>query len=145
MTAESMTDSLNGLIRGELSAMETYEQALKKVDDEPGAQDLRRIALEHHEAMTTLRGYLNVVGAKPDTTSGAWGTWCNTVMAASKLLGNKTALQALKTGEEYGVGQYVHAMQDDGLSATCKETIRTTLLPRQREHVQTLDRMIAQD
>ena len=50
-----MHETLNGLLRGELAATETYQQALAKVGDDPRAAELRRIHDEHRAAANTLR------------------------------------------------------------------------------------------
>src|SRR2546430_5979518 len=42
--------TLNSLLRGELAATETYQQALAKVGNDPKAADLRRIHVEHRTA-----------------------------------------------------------------------------------------------
>ena len=58
--------TLNSLLRGELAATETYQQALAKVGNEAGVADLRRIHAEHREAANTLRQHIHVHGGKPD-------------------------------------------------------------------------------
>ena len=50
-----------------------------------------------------LRRLVNVFGEDNDTSSGAWGTFAKAVEGSAKLLGNKAAIRALKTGEEHGV------------------------------------------
>src|SRR5690242_15871808 len=99
---QGISDTLNGLLRGELSATETYQQALAKVGDEAGAEQLRRIHREHREAANTLRQHVHMYGGKPDQDSGAWGAFAKAVEGAAKLFGNDAALKALKEGEEKG-------------------------------------------
>ena len=65
------------------------------------------------------------------------------MMGAASLLGDAAALRALKTGEQFGVNQYEQALVDDRVSMECKDLIRQVLLPRQREHIQAIDRVIA--
>ena len=55
---EDMTGTLNSLLRGELAATETYQQALNVLGHAPGAMDLRRIHDEHRDAANTLKSYL---------------------------------------------------------------------------------------
>src|SRR5262249_62647 len=92
------TDVMNSLLRGELAATETYQQALAKVKDEPGAEDLRRIHREHREAANQIRQSVRQHGATPDHDSGAWGVWAKTVEGTAKIFGDKAALKALKEG-----------------------------------------------
>jgi uncharacterized protein (TIGR02284 family) len=138
-TLEESTDTLNKLLRGEMSAVETYHQALEKVGDETGAASLRDIALQHQEAVDTLRRHVIDRGGHPDADSGVWGGWAKAVMGTAKLFGNQAAWQALKQGEEHGISLYENALKDDRLPSECKDLIRTRLLPAQRRHVSILE------
>jgi uncharacterized protein (TIGR02284 family) len=136
------TDTLNSLLRGELSAVETYQQALKKLCDEPGALDLRRIEAEHREAVNLLRQHILDCGGQPDSSSGAWGAWAKTVTGTAKVFGNAAALKALKEGEEHGINSYENALKETDLDAECRMLIESTLLPQTRAHVPVLDRLL---
>ena len=141
-TKTAHIDRLNSLLRGEIAATETYQQALAKVGNEPEAMQLRRIHAEHREAANTLRQHVHSHGGKPDQDSGAWGMFAKTVEGAAKIFGDTAALKALKEGEEHGVKQYEEALKDAELPADCQTLIRTMLLPQTREHVGALDRMM---
>lgn len=136
------TRELQSLLRGEISAMETYEKALDKVGDEPGAQELRRIAAEHTEAVNLLRNQISLEGEVPDSDSGAWGAFARTVQGTANVFGDKSALKALKEGEEHGLKEYRDALDDGETPAELGRVIRDELLPRQQEHIRTLDRLI---
>ena len=136
------TDLLNALLRGELAATETYQQALARLGDEPGAADLRQVHEEHRWAANELRRHVHRHGGKPDQGSGAWGTFAKAVAGAAKLLGNAAALKALKEGEENGVKSYEDALRDKDLPDDCQELIETKLLPQTRDHVPVLDRLM---
>jgi uncharacterized protein (TIGR02284 family) len=133
---------LNSLLRGELSATETYQQALAKIGNDKGAEELRRIHVEHREAANTLRQHVHQHGAKPDQGSGAWGAFAKAVEGVAKLFGNTAALKALKEGEEHGIKEYEAALKDENLSADCKNLISTQLLPQTRAHIPVLDRLM---
>ena len=135
-------DCLNSLLRGELAATETYQQALAKLNSETYAADLRRIHANHRETANTLRQHVHAGGGKPEQGSGAWGAWAKLVEGAAKLFGAAAALKALKEGEEKGVKDYEAALKDSGLSTECTTLIRTKLLPQTREHISSLDRMM---
>jgi len=143
MTATQCTiDTLNKLLRGEIAATETYQQAMAKVGPEPGAEDLRRIHDEHRTAANTLRQHVHEHGGKPDQGSGAWGAFAKTIAGTAKLLGNSAALKALKEGEERGIQDYEDALKDQSLPVDCRELIRANLLPQTRSHIPVLDRML---
>jgi uncharacterized protein (TIGR02284 family) len=141
-TNSDMISTLNSLLRGELAATETYQQALARAGSEPGADALRQIHAEHREAANTLRQTVHNHGGKPDQDSGAWGTLAKSLTRAAKLLGNSATIKALKEGEEQGIKSYEEALKDATLPADCQELIRGTLLPQTRSHIPVLDRML---
>jgi uncharacterized protein (TIGR02284 family) len=141
-TMTDATGTLNKLLRGEISAIETYQQALAKLDDTSHAADVRRIHDEHIDAANILRRHIHEHGGQPDKGSGAWGAFAKAVEGTAKLFGNAAALKALKEGEEQGISDYESALNDDGLPADCKNLIQTKLLPRTRAHLPVLDHLM---
>ena len=139
---EKTVEALNSLLRGELAATETYQQALAKVGEEPGAHELKRIHVEHREAANTLRQHVHKHGGKPDQGSGAWGTFAKAVEGVAKLFGCTAALKALKEGEEHGIKEYEAFLEDVNADQECKDLARTQLLPQCRSHIPILDRLI---
>ena len=136
-------DSLNSLLRGELSAVETYNQAIEKFTGESQASELRSIRTEHTHAVETLQNRIRQYGGEASTGSGTWGTFATTVTGAAKLLGPKTVLSALKQGEEHGVNVYLEALGDTKVSEECRYLIRSELMPPCKSHIAALDGMIA--
>src|SRR5882724_2715281 len=124
-TATTNLTLLNSLLRGEMSAIETYRQALEKAGTEPGAADLHRFAKDHRDAAAQLWQHVERYGGKPSEGSGAWGAWAKTVEGTAKLFGNAAALK------------------DKDLADDCRTLIRG-LIEKQREHIVALDRLIAQ-
>ena len=135
-------EMLNSLLRGEISAIETYQQALEKIGSDPDAAELRRIHHEHRDAANMIRKQVHELGGKPDQDSGAWGAWAKTVEGTAKMLGTTAALKALKEGEEHGQKSYEDALQEEGLPSECKSAIRSTLLMQTQEHIAALDRLM---
>ena len=142
MKQNRLIDTLNALLRGELAATETYQQALAKVGDEAGAEELRRIHAEHRSAANTLRQYVHKHGGQPDQGSGAWGAFAKAVEGTAKVFGNAAALKALKEGEEHGIRDYEAALQSGKLPADCEQLIRSQLLPQTQSHIPLLDSLI---
>jgi hypothetical protein len=136
----TQTAKLHALRRGELAAVETYRQAILK-EGSP-ANELGAIRSEHEDAAEQLRMRIEALGEQADATSGVWGDFAKAVEGAAKILGNKAALMALKTGEQHGVDEYEEALRDPDLDAGSKDLIRDKLLPRQREHVTRVDALI---
>jgi uncharacterized protein (TIGR02284 family) len=138
----TITDALNSLLRGEISATETYNQALEKFSGKPEEEELRRMRDDHREAANALRVHVREHGGEPSTGSGWWGTWAKLVEGAAKLFGKTAALKALKEGEEHGIKEYQEALGDGSLAADCEGLIRSRLLPECQAHVQALDRLM---
>ena len=137
------TDALNSLLRGELSAVETYAQAAEKFSTWDGAAELRRIRSEHVAATNALREKVNHFGGTPADGSGVWGSFAAAVTGTAKVFGQGAALAALKQGEEHGINEYEEALENPDVHPACKDMIRGTLLPRCRQHVADLDRLAA--
>ena len=137
----SHLDTLNGLLRGELAATETYRQALEQIDAEHGAQQLAQIRDEHSEAVSLLRKHIREFGGDPETNSGTWGTIVKAVEGTAKLFGNSAALAALKQGEESGLSTYEKLAGDDQLPHACKTMIGGILVPRTKAHIAALSRL----
>lgn len=141
-SVEDRTAGLNRLVRGELSAIETYRQALDKMQDAPAATELHALMTEHSSALQALREHVTRSGGKPSASSGPWGIWAELVEATAKLFGSTAALKALKEGEEHGVKEYEDVLTDTNLDPCCANAIRTQLLPQARAHVPILDQLI---
>jgi hypothetical protein len=136
---ESCIAACNKLLRGELSAVETYEQALEKFAGSPETHTLQAILADHEDSVFLLRDHLTQMGATPDSDSGPWGSFAKAVEGTAKLLGESAALQALKEGEQHGINEYEEALNDDEVMDEAKATIRGTLLPRLQSHLGALD------
>jgi bacterioferritin (cytochrome b1) len=136
-------DDLNRLLRDELSATETYRKALDKIRDEYGNdaryQQLAQMLTDHEQAATQLRAMIRQMGGSAANDSGAWGAWSNTVMGAARLLGDKAALKALKEGEESGLKDY--SSLQDRTSPEMRDVF-ASIISREQQHVQQLDRLI---
>jgi uncharacterized protein (TIGR02284 family) len=141
-TNEQTPDTLNSLLRDELAATETYQQAMAKWGSEPGSAELRRLHDEHSDSANRLRQHVHAEGGQPQQDSGAWGAWAKTVEGTAKLFGNTAALKALKEGEEHGIKDYERALGDHNLPLESRSLIRSTLLPRCRAHLPILDRLM---
>jgi hypothetical protein len=133
---------LNRLLRGELSAVETYQQAVTSMQNPNDAAHLQQLLHDHVESARTLRDHIFDHGSLPANSSGAWGSWASLVEGAAKLFGKVAALRALKVGEEHGINEYERALEDESLPFECKELIRNTLLPVTIAHRGILDGML---
>ena len=141
METEHCIDVCNRLLRGERSAIETYDQALEKYGSDPAAETLRGVRDEHARAVATLEENIRSMGGEPDGEAGAWGVFANTVQSAANLFGTNSALEAIETGEKAGKSDYENALEDEDVMSGCKQMIRSSLLPKVKEHIDTLNQL----
>jgi len=134
-------DVCNSLLKGELSAVETYGQALEKFSSEVECSALRTIQNDHQNSVARLRDHLVDMGAEPAAGSGAWGTFAKAVEGTAKMLGESPALAALQQGEEHGIDEYEEALRNPDVMDEIKTVIRQELLPQLSEHIAALDRL----
>lgn len=144
MATVTDTNVLNSLLRGEMSAIETYRQAIEKLGSDPHdpwIEELRALQRDHRDAADALWHHVEQHGGKPSESSGPWGAFAQAVEGVAKLLGNTGALKALKEGEEHGLKDYEDALQDHTLPADCQAMIRG-IIPKQRAHIAVIDRLM---
>ena len=136
-------DQLNSLLRGEISAAETYRMAIDKVADSDNATNaglLREIQEEHGRAAQGIRDRIRELGGEPSDSSGAWGAWAKTVQGTMNLFGDAAALKSLKEGEEHGLKDYQEAVDD--VDPSTAQLIQNQLIPAQQRHINLLDQLI---
>ncbi|MES2308152.1 MAG: DUF2383 domain-containing protein [Verrucomicrobiota bacterium] len=136
-------DVCNSLLRGELSAVETYSHVIHQYKNEPQISLLRDMRSEHLKNVELLRQNVLSMGGDPDTDSGAWGVFAKTVQSTANLIGENSALQILQQGEDHGINEYEAALKNEDVMPACKSLIRETLLPRTRPHVSILKTLAA--
>jgi len=129
----------NSLLRGELSAVETYGQALETYAETPAADELRRIRAEHAKSAARLSANVREMGGTPGKDSGAWGIFAVAVQGAADLFGATSALMTLQQGEETGRNDYKDALRDELVMPDCKQMISEDLLPPVMNHIVVLE------
>ena len=133
-TNESVVANLNSLLRGEISAVETYNQAIKHLTNQR-VDDLVANRNCHSKRVDLLRSNIIQHGGVPNETSGLWGSFARLVEKGAALISTKSVIAALEEGEDRGLAQYRNPGDMDPSSI---QLIETVLLARQLE---THDRM----
>lgn len=134
-------DTCNQLLRGELSAVETYNRAIDKFANEAETPTLRRIRDEHSDSVAELRQNVISMGGVADTDSGAWGDFATAVQATANFFGDDSAVSSLLQGEKHGKREYEDAIEKDSTMAACRDLMRNQLLPRVCRHIETLENL----
>lgn len=140
-----MDTKIEKLLRDELSAIETYEQALEKVREYTMPEEEKQIAAiceEHRDAAGRLRESISQHGGKAPSGSGLWGSWSRLVMGGATMMGEEATIRALREGEESGASDYEEVLEKGDVPDDLRSLIQSTLLPRQRQHIQILDRLV---
>lgn len=119
---------LNELLRGELSACETYRQALDKLSDYGQRAKLQDCLVSHEQRVAKVRQHITQIGCTPDTDSGPWGAFAKLVEGGAKIFGEGAAIGALEEGEDYGLKQYREAGE---LDQAVRDVVQRELLPAQ--------------
>ena len=135
---EDCIDVCNSLLRGEISAIETYSQAIHRFGDATDVTLLENLRRDHITSANRLREYVREMGGEPSNDSGVWGTWARMVEGAAGLIGETAAIKALQEGEEHGEKEYEAALENDDVLPEFQELIRADLLPWQRQHISTI-------
>ncbi len=134
--SEQSVGKLNSLLRGEISAVETYRQALDRVVDGQARVQLEECARSHQERVQTLRDCVSRLGGTPSQDSGAWGAFAKLVEASAKPFGDKAAIAALEEGEDHGLADYRKELPK--LDPESRSLVENELLPAQERTHRTL-------
>ena len=129
-------DLMNSFLRGELSAVETYDQALEKLADEASiASILRECRDSHARRCNLIKREIARLGGEASGDSGVWGGFAKLVEGGAKAFGKKAAIAALEEGEDHGRDDYQRELRDLGPEA--RDFVERELMPEQlRTHDQ---------
>jgi demethoxyubiquinone hydroxylase (CLK1/Coq7/Cat5 family) len=123
-------ESLNELLRGELAAVETYNQALKVVKtDQEARRDLEECRSSHEDRVLRLRTEIRERGGEPSEASGAWGVFAKAVEGSAKAIGPTLAVSALEAGEDYGLREYEQLLPK--LDTSARSIVSADIYPQQ--------------
>jgi len=99
---DGVIQQLNSLLRGEISAAETYRMAIDKLGDDDRARVgsvglLREMQADHGRAAQGAGaiGFASLA-EKHRISSGVWGAWAKFTQGTSNLFGDAAALKSLK-------------------------------------------------
>jgi hypothetical protein len=134
-------ETFNSLLRGERSALETYEKALATLDEGPHRIRLEQICAGHRERVADLEQHILSLGGSPEKGSGAWGVVASVVQTVANVMGDKTAVYSLKEGEEHGLRSYQSSLEHVADQPACVKLINSCI-SAQQANVSTLESML---
>lgn len=135
---DKSVDTLNSFLRGEISAVETYRQAIGHVSEDHRAQ-LEVCLRDHEQRVEALRERISKLGGTPVEGSGPWGMFSKLIQAGADAMGEKAAIQALEEGEDHGLADYQRDM--DEVHGEARRFVRMELLPGQKRTHERLSRL----
>jgi hypothetical protein len=127
--SDQTIDQLNSFLRGELSAVETYRQALDATGSVPHRSTLELCARSHQTRAELLREEVQRRGGTPADGSGAWGAFAKAVEGTAGAFGERSAIVALEQGEDHGRDDYRRDIKK--LDTAARQLIETRVLPEQ--------------
>jgi hypothetical protein len=135
LEGDEFVPAMNALLRGELAAVESYDQALEKYPEGRAIAQLRQIRIDHYAAVRDIRNCIRSHGGLPTETSGAWGVFAAAVTGTAKTISLDAVLSALRQGEELGLSDYESFIANMDNAADCRRLVADRLLPKSRQHV----------
>jgi uncharacterized protein (TIGR02284 family) len=97
---ETSLNTLNSFLRGELAAVESYREAIDKVDKPPIKTQLGSCLRSHEQRVSVLKQQIQSLGGEPVQSSGTWGTVGKVIAGAAGMVSDKAAVAALEEGED---------------------------------------------
>ena len=136
VNVDQSINQLKSFCRGELSAVETYRQAIDAVKEDWIVAALRRNMASHDTRARLLIRRIAELGGEPPESSGAWGTFAMAAEGAAASFGEKSALSVLEQGEDHGLSDYRSDLAN--LDLDSQQLVRTMILPQQVQTHRTL-------
>ncbi len=129
--ATAIIEQLNSFLRGEISAVETYRQAMAKVDDLRARTQLEQCHQSHQRRVDLLKMRIIQLGGQPSQGSGAWGAFAKVAEGGAAAFGDKPAIDVLEEGEDHGLKDYQSHLAD--LDSEGRLFVEQELLPAQQQ------------
>jgi demethoxyubiquinone hydroxylase (CLK1/Coq7/Cat5 family) len=124
-------DQLNSFLRGEMSAVETYRQAVAALKQSAYADRITECMRSHEERVRLLEAQVQKYGGTPAKGSGPWGAFAKLVEKGASALGDKAAITVLEEGEDHGLRDYRADLSK--LDEDSRRLIQQRILPEQQK------------
>lgn len=127
---ERSVERLNALLRGEISAVETFTLVIARFGAE-APHELDDCLRSHQLRVEKLTVRVSDLGCTPAVGSGLWGSLAKLVEGGATLFGLKSALLTLEEGEDHGVARYRERLDDLDVDEQSRRLIQVELMPEQ--------------
>lgn len=99
-------EALNSLLRDELAAVMTYDEALHERSAFSGKTELSLCQRSHEARAAILRQKILALGGKPATTAGLTGLWDQVIERGAAAIGDTMVFRVLEQGEDHVLDDY---------------------------------------
>jgi len=123
-------DNMNALLKGELSAVESYGKALERVQKPKVAELLTQARDSHAERVDKLRSAIVKSGGDPIESPGMWGDFAKMVTSTAATMGDSAIVAALEEGEDLGSNEYEWKILN--IHGDNRKLVRDELWPKQQ-------------
>jgi hypothetical protein len=120
---------LDSFLRGELSAIGTYQMALSRLAESRHTGALREALTSHERRAELLKSHIRTGGGSPAESSGIWGAFAKLYEGGMAMFGEKAAINALESGEDHGRDDFKRGLDD--LDPVCLDFMQREVLPEQ--------------
>lgn len=135
-------EAMNRILRGEISAVEAYQQVIDKISKDPEHVRLHEFLDHHADLVAYWERQVLEEHMMPDDSSGPWGYVVEAFVGTAKLFGSAAALRALKEGEEHGLKEYQNFLRNDYVAEEHKRYVRDTVIPNLQRHINSIEAML---
>jgi bacterioferritin (cytochrome b1) len=128
-------DVLNSLLKDELSAVETYDVALRGRSTFSAKTELSQCQRSHETRASILREKILILGGEPAAKAGLAGTWDKLVEKGASAISDDMAIRTLEQSEDHVLRDY-----RDGLGKVLPEVrgFLEQILPQEEQTHRTL-------
>ncbi len=134
-------DTCRRLIGVELSAAETYTEALDYFHCDPEQSLLLAIRAGHDENVDCLGDHLLALGKDVNADVEARSFFSKAIEGVSSTFGETATLLALEAGETGALKECRAALAEPRVPDSLKEDLRLRLIPRLQRHVEELEKL----
>lgn len=131
MNSEAVED-LNALLKGELTAVETYNQALPKVENKEIASVLSDCLASHQARVGKLSDAIRDFGGTPDSDTGVWGSWAKMLSGSAATFGDDATVAALEQEEDAQASDYEWRLVK--MHGEHRNLVKNELMPEQQRY-----------
>lgn len=117
---------LNGLIETTLDSADGYREAAKETGDSRYRSVFEKRSFERQQVATDLQGAVRQLGGEPEDNGSILAKAHRAFLDVKHALlrDEKAVVNSVETGEDHMKAKFERALEDSGISATTRETIR---------------------